>query len=205
MTPSARRARRLLAAAAMISAVAQVAACASGHTTASPGATTTAPSSTATAAPSPPLRSMAAAKACANSTLTPSLAVSGAAAGTAYYTLRLTNTSTERCTLYGYPGVSFLSSVPGHQVGIAAKRNPLYSPITVLLAPKATAHAVVGVVAAGNYPASRCRPTTAHVLQIFPPGQTTAVDIHRTFAACAGNVPVLSVTALRLGKGGRIS
>lgn len=179
---------------AMILAPAGVTACGS--------AGTAAPAGSDGAAPSSPPRSVAAATACANLTLKPSLTVSGAAAGTAYYTLRFTNISAHSCTLYGYPGVSFVSGVPGHQIGSAATHNPLYSPATVVLAVHATAHAVLGVAAAGNYPPSRCQPTTAHALRIFPPGQTAAVSIHRDFAACAGGVQVLSVTAVRPGRGG---
>jgi hypothetical protein len=92
--------------------------------------------------------------------------------------------------------------VPGHQIGSAAVRNALYPTVTVVLAPHATAHVVVGIAAAGNYPLARCHPVTAQALRVFPPGLTTAGYISQHFAACAAHVPVLSVTAVRAGPGG---
>ncbi len=204
MTSSVPSAGRLLrAAGAAIAAAAALTACGSaGHSPASaPGAApagagaATAATSSAPSAPS--------AAACANATLRPSLRVAGAAAGTAYYLLRLTNISGHSCSLFGYPGVSFVSGVPGHQIGRAAARNPLYSPVRVVLAAQATAHALLGVADAGNYPAARCRPATARALRVFPPGLTAAVEVWRSFPACAAHVPVLSVTTVRPGKGGR--
>ncbi len=202
MTPSAPSVGRLLfVTAAAILVATQVTACGSaGQGSASAPGTTTGTGPATSRAPS--AAATAAAVACANSTLRPSLRVAGAAAGTAYYTLRLTNISGHSCSVYGYPGVSFVSGVPGHQIGSAAARNPLYSPVTVVLAARATAHALLGVGDAGNYPAARCHPATAHALRIFPPGQTAAVEIWRSFSACAAHVPVLSVTSVRPGKGG---
>jgi hypothetical protein len=139
---------------------------------------------------------------CANSTLRPSLAPAGAAAGTAYYALRLTNISAATCTLYGYPGVSFVSGVGGQQIGSAAGRNPLYPVTTVVLDPNGTANATLGVATAANYPVSRCHPAAAHALRVYPPGHTVAVYVLQDFAACSASVPVLSVTAVRAGSGG---
>ncbi len=146
---------------------------------------------------------MADVPACMNSTLQPKLALTGAAAGTAYYALRLTNVSGKTCTLSGYPGVSFVSGVHGHQIGSAATRNPVYPVTTVVLAKNATAHATVGIAAAANYPASRCDPATAHALRVFPPGQTTAVYVKESFPACSAHVTVLTVSAMRVGLGGQ--
>ena len=206
MTSSVRRGGRLIAVAAAVLAVALVAACGSTHSPAasSPSApvSPSTPAGGSVAATSAPPHTAAAASPCANSTLRPSLAPAGAAAGTAYYALRLANTSASTCTLYGYPGVSFVSGVPGQQIGSAAARNPLYPVTTVVLAPNATANATVGVAAAANYPAARCHPATAHALRVFPPGQTVAVYVPRSFAACSAGVPVLTVTAVRAGLGG---
>jgi Domain of unknown function (DUF4232) len=195
---------RLIAVGAVVLAVAlAAAACGSTHSpaaTASPAASAASGSAGTAAAPR---RSMADATPCMNSTLRPKLAPTGAAAGTAYYALRLTNVSGKTCAVSGYPGVSFVSGVPGHQIGSAATRNPVYPVTTVVLAKNATAHATVGIAAAANYPPSRCGPTTAHALRVFPPGQTTAVYVKESFPACSAHVTVLTVTAMRAGLGGQ--
>jgi uncharacterized protein DUF4232 len=216
MTPTMRSAPRLIAAGAMTLAVMLVAACGATH---SPPAATptagTAGSATAgasdSATPTASVRATApggspaapAVAACGNSTLRPSLAPMGAAAGTTYYALRLTNVSASSCTLYGYPGVSFLSGIAGRQIGSAALRNPVYPATTVVLAVNGTANATLGVAEAVNYPASRCRPTAAHALRIYPPGQTVPLYITQTFAACSADVTVLTVSTMRAGAGGQ--
>jgi Protein of unknown function (DUF4232) len=203
MTLSVPGAGRVIAAGVMILAVAQTAACGSTHSPASaaspaapaPGGSAAATSATAQATP--------AETQCDSGTLRPSLTSMGAAAGTAYYALRLTNTSGGTCTLYGYPGVSFASEVGGQQIGSAATRNPLYPVTAVRVAANATANATLGIAAAANYPAARCHPATAHALRVFPPGQTAAVYVRQSFPACSAHVPVLTVTAMRLGLGGQ--
>jgi hypothetical protein len=203
MKSSVPGAGRLIAAGAVIVAVAQVAACGSTHSpasAASPSASATGGSVTATPGPS---RTAAAIPPCASATLRPSLAPMGAAAGTGYYALRLTNTSASSCTLYGYPGVSFVSGVPGHQIGSAAARNALYPVTTVVLTANATAHATLGIAAVANYPASRCQPATAHALRVFAPDQMVAVYVTQDFPACSAHVTVLTVTAMRAGPGGQ--
>jgi hypothetical protein len=203
MTSSVPGLARLLATGAVILATAQVAACGSSHSPAAP-ASTPAPPASGTVVPTfAPPNTTAVIPACASSTLRPGLVPTGAAAGTAYYALRLTNVSATKCTLYGYPGVSFVSGVGGQQIGSAAARNPLYPVTTVVLAPNATAYATLGVATAANYPASRCHPATAHALRVYPPGQTAPVHVTHDFAACSANVFVLTVTAVRAGSGGQ--
>jgi Domain of unknown function (DUF4232) len=203
MTSSAPGTGRLIAAAAVIFAVAQVTACGSAtRNDASSAKPPTASASSSASAATSPAANSAAAAACASSALKPSLGVAGAAAGTAYYALRLTNVSLSRCRLSGYPGVSFVGGGSPRQIGTAATRNALYPAVTVLLAPHATAHAMLGIATAANYPASSCRPATAQALRIYPPGQTAAIYIAKRFDACAARVPVLSVTTVRAGMGG---
>jgi Protein of unknown function (DUF4232) len=206
MTSSVPGLARLLAAGAVILAVAQAAACGSAQSPPAPASTsppTASGTGTASAAPtSTSPHTAATTAACANSTLRPSLAPAGAAAGTAYHVLRLTNVSAATCTLYGYPGVSFVTGVGGQQIGSAAARNPLYPVTTVVLAPNATANATLGVATAANYPVSRCHPVTAPALRVYPPGQTAAVYVTQNFAACSASVLVLTVTAVRAGSGG---
>ena len=85
------------------------------------------------------------------------------------------------CTLYGYPGVSFVTAPGGSQIGPAATRNPAVPRQLVTLAPGQTAHAELQVVDAENYPPADCGLVTAHWLKIYPPNQTAPVyvELHR--------------------------
>jgi hypothetical protein len=110
------------------------------------------------------------------------------AAGSIYYPLLLTNNSGRTCTLYGYPGVALVSQPGGAVVGAAAVRNPTFPAELVSLAPGAVAHASLQVAVAANYPVKVCKPATAHWLQVYPPGEYTALDIQFTAQTCTGSV-----------------
>lgn len=130
----------------------------------------------------------------------------GAAAGSTYYPLNLTNTSHTACSMYGYPGVSFVSGPSGSQIGAAATRNPAITPAVVTLAPGATAHVTIQVVNALNYDKSTCKPVTANWLKIFPPGQFTALYVKFSALTCSATLPAslgspLSVDAVKSGQG----
>ena len=102
---------------------------------------------------------------------------SSAAAGSTYYPLDFTNTSSAPCQMYGFPGVSFVTAATGtgQQIGAAALRGQAFAKVAVRLAPGGTAHAWLKVAAAGNYPASSCGPVTAHWLRIYPPARPRPV------------------------------
>jgi hypothetical protein len=130
----------------------------------------------------------------------------GAAAGSTYYPLNFTNTSKSPCYLYGYPGVSFVSSPSGSQIGQPASRNPAVAPSTVILAPGGTAHVTLQVVDAMNYSKSACDPVTAHWLKVFPPGQLTALYVKFSSLTCSAKLPSklgtpLTVDAMKGGGG----
>ena len=128
----------------------------------------------------------------------------GGAAGSAYYPVNFTNTSSVPCGLYGYPGMSFVTAdgSAGTQIGAAAQRDPAYTDEAVRLPAGGMAHAWLQVAQAGNYPASACQPTTAHFLRVFPPGDTTASYVDVSFEACASaSTPLLTVTPFRSGQG----
>ncbi len=134
MTRSARTARTLIAAAAFAATAALVAACGSSGSkaaspaatvtvTATPSASTSAPASSPapTPAPTPP-----GPPPCATSALRASVPTGqgNGAAGSSYYPIVFTNVSGASCTLYGYPGVSFVTGVGGSQIGIPAAWSP---------------------------------------------------------------------------------
>jgi hypothetical protein len=128
------------------------------------------------------------------------------AAGSTYYPIDFTNTSTAACELAGYPGVSFMTTADGtgRQIGAAAQRNPQFGSTVVRLDPGGEAHAWLQVAQAGNYPASSCSPATAHGLRVYPPDETQAGYIPQDFQACAvTTAQVLTIMPVRSGKGTR--
>jgi hypothetical protein len=187
----------------------------SGTPSASPTETT---SSSPAAAPTvtvtqtqtaPPVSTTSAAPglaACAGSSLRITVDASQAngAAGSDYYPLDFTNTSAATCQMYGFPGVSFVTSgdATGQQIGAAALRAGAFTKVSVRLAPGGTAHAWLKVAVAQNYPSATCGPVTAHWLRVYPPGSTVAGYAGYTFSACSRTgAPLLTVLPVRLGKG----
>lgn len=178
------------------------AACSSSSTTGTSGAA--APSSTPAASSAPattPASSQPAGQpsstasagvaGCATSGLKVKVDTSqgGAAAGSTYVPIDFTNTTSSTCTLFGYPGVSFVTSVSGSELGRPAKRNPTDPATTVTLAPGAVAHATLQVAQAENYDPSECKPVTAHWLRVYPPNQFGASYTKYTAQVCSAKLP----------------
>ena len=215
MTSSHRDLPRMIAAAALGGAALLIAACGS---TASPAAapaptkTVTVPASQpASTPPATPTTSATPTPAgpppCPTSALKSSAGTGNGAAGSTYYPLEFTNTSSSACTLFGYPGVSFVTAAGsgGSQIGGAASRNPAVTSQLVTLAPGSTAHATLQVVNAMNYPEAECHLVTARTLKIFPPNQTAPIYVSFTAPACSGHaksVHILAVEAVQSGNGG---
>lgn len=127
---------------------------------------------------------------------------SNGAAGTIYYDIVFTNVGSGTCFLQGYPGVSLVSAgaAAGSQIGADAKRDVVTPTRQIMLAAGQTAHAVLGVAEAGNFPASKCNPVTAHWLKVFPPDQTVAAYAPFTTQTCAStSVPTMRITTISSG------
>ena len=99
--------------------------------------------------------------------------------------LQLRNTGTSACTLYGYPGVSWVRGATGVQTGAAATRqaDPNGTEKTVTLAPGALASAPLDIVDAAVIPSSECKPVAVRGLRIYPPGQQAALFLPLPTAA----------------------
>ena len=212
MTRSARAARTLIAAAAFAATAALVAACGSSGSkaaspaatvtvTATPSASTSAPASSPapTPAPTPP-----GPPPCATSALRASVPTGqgNGAAGSSYYPIVFTNVSGASCTLYGYPGVSFVTGVGGSQIGIPATENPTFPRKLITLAPGQAGHAELQVVNAANYPPADCGMVTAHWLKVYPPNQTAPLYASFTAQACTKPRAVLTVQTVQPGASG---
>src|SRR5712671_6260179 len=97
--------------------------------------------------------------------------LSQGAAGSVYQVLDFTNISNVPCTLYGYPGVSLAGGHPVTQVGLAASEDPATRRKLVTLAPGQVANALLRIVDALNFPASKCGPVKTQWIQVYPPNQ----------------------------------
>jgi hypothetical protein len=211
MDSTQRVARRALAAAALTSVAVLATACASSpSTTASnnpapatsnstapattPPAATPAASATTPAAPSGP-------SPCPTTSLRVKLGVSQGTAGSVYTTIVFTNISNAPCTLYGYPGVSLTTGKPGAQIGKAAAENPATPRQLVTLGPQKSANALLRIVDAQNYPASRCDPKNSSYLQVYPPNQTTQIYIKYKTVGCAKPITLMTVNVVKPGSG----
>jgi hypothetical protein len=210
MTSFHRDLQRMIAAAALGGAALLIAACGSTSPAAAPAPTKTVTvpaSQPASTAPATPTSSPTPAgpPPCPTSALKSSVGTGNGAAGSTYYPLEFTNASGAACTLFGYPGVSFVTGTGGSQIGGAASRNPAVSSALVTLAPGSTAHATLQVVNAMNYPNAECHLVTAHTMKIYPPNQTAPIYLSFTAPACSGHaksVHILAVEAVQSGDGG---
>ncbi len=155
----------------------------------------------ASSAGSSTVASTAAAHRCYQDELRAWLGVPGSgAAGSTYYELEVSNISGQACTLYGYPGVSALSS--GHQDGSAAARTPSHRSTLVLLEPGATSHAILQITNVYNFSPSACQPVTANTLRVYAPGDYYSLSIPFSVAACGKAGPVyLHVSTTLAGTG----
>jgi hypothetical protein len=129
--------------------------------------------------------------ACATSALKVSLGPANGTAGTVFYPLNFMNTSKLGCTLRGYPGVTAVTG-NGNPIGSPASQIPSSSKAVTLL-PGKTQSALVGIVETGNFSPSQCAPVMAAGLKVFPPNQSKAVTIKKTFSTCSSTT-VISLT-----------
>ena len=124
--------------------------------------------------------------------------VSQGAAGTIYQVIVLTNTSNTTCTLYGYPGVSFVTGVGGAQVGLPATKNPVVAKTLVTLASGEEAAFLLGVHDVGAIPS--CKVTSVDWLRIYPPGDFGSVTVQDKTQSCANaNLSIMTVSPVRAG------
>ncbi len=137
------------------------------------------------ASPAPAALSPSGPLPCPTTDLRLTVGAANGAAGTIYYPIDFTNTSTSACTLYGYPGVAFVSSPGGSQVGAPAARGSNTVPALVTLEPGAAAHATLAVsdVLIGN----NClrHQVQVHWVQVYPPDQYSALSAPLSRLGCA--------------------
>ena len=112
------------------------------------------------------------------------------AAGSIYFPLQFTNLSKHTCSMRGFPGVSAVDR-NGHQLGSPAGWGSVTAPRTVLLAPGATAHAILRWSDVEVTTAPGCNPTfAASYLRIYPPGRYSATRAFFSLEVCSRTGPV---------------
>lgn len=115
------------------------------------------------------------------------------AAGTIYKRAVITNNSSHKCSLAGYPA-AFLLDDSGTELGSGAASNPLEPPTGIILAAGAKAHVQLGFPAAANFAGGACS-NASTTLQLFLPGSTMPLTTSWVDKYCPG----FSVTALQPG------
>lgn len=208
MTAPVNPARRAIAGAALAAVAVLAAACGGSTPAATPTKTVTVTASpqapagtspgTATGTPAAP----GAAAPCPTRSLGLKPGLSQGAAGSVYQVLDFTNISNVTCTLYGYPGVSLAGGSPVAQVGLAASEDPTTPRKLVTLAPGQVANALLRIVDALNFPASKCGPVKTQWIQVYPPNQTTPIYLAYKTTGCSKQVRILSVRVVQAGSGG---
>jgi hypothetical protein len=173
-------------------------------TSPSSGSATAAPTASApTGTPQPPGASdngAAAGSRCHTGDLrvTRQPAPGGGAAGNLYDWLVFTNTSTRTCTLYGFPGVSYLTGPTGQQVNDPARRSG-DNPGRVTLDPQQAGHATVHTGQPGNFP-DTCKPVAVAGYRVYPPDETAAVFVAAPSQQCSANgVDVAEISPIQPG------
>jgi len=186
----ARRRRTGIAALLLAGIALGLAACGSSSssttTTTRNATTTTAPTTntTTTTSASTTISSGPTTTSCATASLAITFGNPNGTAGAIHYGITFHNTGSSACTLFGYPGVSFLAA-GGGQIGAPAQRQGNPTPATVPLAPGGTAYSSVAVTDPGIPPCSSS--ATATQVRIYPPGET-----HPALVAAPAGVSVCS-------------
>jgi hypothetical protein len=162
------------------------------------------PTPSATASPttaSPSAGSAAAAPTCRTSALHLIARNGGAAAGTSYQLLVVENIGDAPCTLFGYPGASFLGT-DGQPLGSPARRDPSVKSHHIRLAPGDKANARLGAPNPDFFSESDCHSEQATAVRVYPPDQTSPLRASVDQRVCTTKKGRATVTAFEAGPPG---
>ena len=133
---------------------------------------------------------------CAAGELSVSLGAEQGAAGSALLPIVFTNIGNRTCTLDGYPGVSYVSSPGGAQVGQAAVRSES-EPEAVTLTPGASAQSLVKATVAQNYSTEACQPAPVSGIDVYSPNTTEVVYLAYPTTGCSTTDPSITQLAVQ--------
>ena len=133
---------------------------------------------------------------CVAAELSVSLGGTQGAAGSTVLPIEFSNIGNRTCTLDGYPGVSYLSSPGGTQVGQAAVRsgseaNP------VVLTPGASAESLVKATVVQNYSTEKCLPSSVSGIDVYSPNTTEVVYLAYPTTGCSTTDPSITQLAVQ--------
>jgi len=125
----------------------------------------------------------------------------GATAGSVYYRIELTNLSAATCAVKGYPKVNAVD-LKGRRIGAFATHERGKRVRRVTLAPGQSATATLRIVDALNFPADKCKATTAAGLRVGIPGGHGNKIAPLAFETCTRSITkTLSVAPVRASAG----
>lgn len=132
---------------------------------------------------------------CHNRDLRTSYVYSDSGMSHRYGWIMMRNRSAHTCTVFGFPGVSYVGDGNGTQIGAPAVRvGP--RPRTVTLAPGLRARAAISEVNVQVYDARVCRPHRVDGFRVYVPGSFLAQYIpHRTMGCANPRVHTLEIKA----------
>lgn len=126
----------------------------------------------------------------------------GGAAGHHGEFLVFENKTGKTCTLYGYPGVSWVAGDQGTQVNAPFERTG-GDRKTIRLAPGGKAHATLLVANYQNVGPSACKPEKVRGYRVYPPEETAAVFVEAPQTVCSVKGAALGqVQPITAGAGG---
>jgi hypothetical protein len=115
-----------------------------------------------------------------------SLGAGDGAAGTTYTPLIFKNVSGHTCTLYGFPGVSWVAGNDGHQVNVPFARTDA-AKSTITLAAGAVGHATLATHDVGFFDAAQCKPVGVRGFRVYPPDETKSIFVALATKACSAS------------------
>ncbi|MGN6475345.1 MAG: DUF4232 domain-containing protein [Mycobacteriales bacterium] len=160
------------------------------------------PSQSASSSPTPTpsfSSTVQASRRCLTTQLHLSLGQGQGQAGSTITPIVLSNVSKHACTLFGYPGVSFLDA-SGATVGVDAAHTG-GEEATVTLGPGDAANAQLQVPDPGNFSASDCQPAQASQLRVYPPNDRAALTVADDVTVCTTSTGRANVHPVTPGVG----
>jgi len=176
------------------------------RTGAAGGSATTPPARPApqpTRQPSPPAAGQGGTR-CHTGQLRISVASGNNAAGHIGLRVVFTNAGDHRCTMYGYPGISFLTGAHGTQLNVPAERSAAEgAPKLIPSAAGAKAHADLLLVNTANFTTNTCKPRQAAGVRVIPPDETASAFAAYPVMVCSVNgVGIAQIYPVVSGAGG---
>lgn len=186
--------------ASLVALLAAATACSSGGSSSSksssaspPTTPPSAPTTSTTAVPTSstsPTTAISGPATCASAELTLTIGSPNGTAGRFYYPLALTSSSSHSCTLFGYPGASFVDA-SGSQIGVALTHEAATTPTAVTVPAGGKAYSNVGITDPG---AAGCTAASPAKLRLYPPGNTVPIFVAVSgISSCATGTDVGSV------------